>query len=81
LTAGLGLIKTDAELSGVFDEGNNSLGYNTGGGLIVLIGQHFGVRGDIRYFHAFEALDLLGFDVGDTKIDYGRFGGGVIVRF
>jgi hypothetical protein len=81
LTAGLGLIKTDAELSGVFDEGNNSLGYNTGGGLIVLIGQHFGVRGDIRYFHAFEALDLLGFDVGDTKIDYGRFSGGVIVRF
>jgi hypothetical protein len=79
-TVGLGLIKTDAELSGLLDEGDNSLGWNIGGGLIVLFGRHFGVRGDVRYFHAFEALELLGFN-SDTKIDYGRFSGGVIVKF
>lgn len=80
-TAGLGLIKTNAELTGLLDEGDNSLGWNTGGGLIIIFGQHFGIRGDIRYFHAFEALDLLGFDLGDTKIDYGRLSGGVVVKF
>ena len=79
-TVGLGLIKTDAELSGVFDEGNNSFGWNTGGGLLIFFGDHFGIRGDIRYFHAFEALELLGFSA-DTKIDYGRLSGGVVVKF
>ena len=81
-TAGLGLIKTEAELTGLFSEDNNSFGYNVGGGLIVLFGDHFGVRGDLRYFHAFNAFDLLGFDFNeDTKIDYGRLSGGVVVKF
>ena len=80
--AGLGLIKTEAELTGLFSEDNNSLGYNVGGGLIVLFGDHFGVRGDLRYFHAFNAFDLLGFNFNeDTKIDYGRLSGGVVVKF
>jgi hypothetical protein len=79
-TIGLGLIKTDAALSGVFDEGDNSFGWNTGGGLLIFFGDHFGIRGDIRYFHAFEALELLGISA-DTKIDYGRLSGGVVVKF
>jgi hypothetical protein len=79
-TVGLGLIKTDAELTDGSDEGDNSLGWNVGGGLLGFFGDHFGIRGDIRYFHAFEALELLGFSP-DTKIDYGRFSGGVVVKF
>jgi opacity protein-like surface antigen len=79
-TAGLGVIKTDAELSGVFDEGENSFGWNAGGGLLVFFGDHFGARGDLRYFHAFEALELLGISA-DTKIDYGRLSGGIVVKF
>jgi opacity protein-like surface antigen len=85
VAAGLGLIKTHAELTvgSLLEEDNNNFGYNTGGGLIITFGQHFGIRGDIRYFHAFEAVDLLGFNLveGDTKIDYGRASGGVIVKF
>jgi hypothetical protein len=81
-TIGMGLIKTEAELTGLFNEDNNSFGYNTGGGLIVLFGDHFGIRGDIRYFHSFNAFDLLGFDFDEeTKIDFGRLSGGVIVKF
>ena len=82
LTAGLGLIKTEAELSTVLSEDNNSFGYNTGGGLIVTFTNNFGIRGDIRYFHAFNAFDLFGFDLNEeTKIDFGRLSGGVIVKF
>jgi opacity protein-like surface antigen len=81
-TAGLGLIKTEAELTGLFSEDNNSFGYNLGGGLIVTFTDHFGIRGDLRYFHAFNAFDLLGFDFNEeTKIDFGRLSGGVIVKF
>ena len=82
--AGLGLIKTYAEVtgSGATDDNQNAFGYNLGGGLIVTFSRHFGIRGDVRYFHAFNALDLLGLNIGeDTKIDFGRFAGGVIVKF
>jgi hypothetical protein len=80
---GLGLIKTHAESSftGALDSGDNNFGWDTGGGVIVMFGRHVGVRGDVRYVHAVEVLDLLGFDFGDTKIDYGRFSGGLMLKF
>jgi len=80
---GLGLIKSHAETSVVtaIDSGDNNLGWDVGGGVIGMFGRHFGVRGDVRYFHAVETLDLLGLDLGDTKIDYGRFSGGLMVKF
>ena len=82
-TIGLGLIKTHAELSvtGLLESDNNDFGWNTGGGMFIFFGDHFGVRGDIRYFHAFSALQLLGFNLGETKLDYGRFSGALAVKF
>jgi opacity protein-like surface antigen len=82
-TIGLGLIKTHAELTlpGLLESDNNDFGWNTGGGIFIFFGDHFGVRGDIRYFHAFSALELLGFNLGDTKLDYGRFSGALAVKF
>ena len=82
-TIGLGLIKTHAELSvtGLLESDNNDFGWNTGGGMFIFFGDHFGVRGDIRYFHAFSALELIGFNLGETKLDYGRFSGALAVKF
>ena len=81
--AGLGLIKTKMELTvpGVLNSNNNDFGWNTGGGLFIFFGDHFGIRGDIRYFHAFSALELLGINLGDTKLDYGRVSGALAVKF
>ena len=80
---GLGLIKSEAELTlpSVLDSDNNDLGWNTGGGVFIFFGDHFGIRGDIRYFHAFSTLELLGLNLGDTKLDYGRFSGALAVKF
>jgi hypothetical protein len=47
----------------------------------VFFGQHFGVRGDIRYFHAFQDFDVLGIALGTTKLDFGRAAAGVVFRF
>lgn len=81
---GLGVIRTEAEnrISGN-SESENQFGWTIGGGLIIYLQEHFGVKGDVRYYHSFEALDLLGFDFGTdrNKIDFGRAGLGVIFKF
>ena len=80
---GLGLIKTHVSLtpSSVLTSDNNSLGWDIGGGVNVFFGGHAGVRGDIRYFHAFKDLNLLGFSLSDSKLDFGRASVGFIVKF
>jgi opacity protein-like surface antigen len=80
---GLGLIKTHVEFSvpGVLESNNNHLGWDVGGGLMIFLGRHVGVRGDIRYFHAFQDLDVFGIDLGDTKLDFGRAAAGLVLRF
>jgi opacity protein-like surface antigen len=80
---GLGLIKTHAEVSlgGLLESDNSHLGWDIGGGIIAYLGQHVGVRGDIRYFHAFQDLEILGVPIADTKLDFGRASGGVLFRF
>jgi len=80
---GLGLMKTKAELTvpGIFNSNNNDLGWDTGGGVFIFFGDHVGIRGDVRYFHAFSALELVGINLGDTKLNYGRFSGALAVKF
>jgi opacity protein-like surface antigen len=82
--AGIGAIKTKVEdqLLGSSDS-NNQIGWTIGGGLMVFVPKHIGLKGDVRYYHSFQALDLLGFDLGQdkNKIDFGRAGLGVVLRF
>ena len=58
---GVGLIKTHAEVTvgGLLDSDNNHFGWDIGGGVIGYFGDHFGVRGDLRYYHAFQDLEIL----------------------
>ena len=80
---GLGLIKTNVEFSAssFLESTNNHFGWDIGGGLIVFVSQHVGVRGDIRYFHAFQDLEVLGIGLADAKLDFGRAAGGLVFRF
>lgn len=81
-TGGLGLMKTRVELNptSLLDNSNSHLGWDLGGGLMIFAGQHLGVRGDIRHFHAFQNLSL-GLPVGRTKLDFGRASAALVVRF
>jgi len=81
---GVGLIKTHAEITvgGLLESDNNHFGWDIGGGVIGYFGDHFGVRGDLRYFHAFQDLEILNLPVFDgEKLDFGRLSGGVIFKF
>jgi opacity protein-like surface antigen len=80
--AGLGMIRSSVD-GVVTSEDESDFGYDVGGGLMVFFGSHFGIRGDVRYFRSFNALDLIGLEnLGDEeKLDFGRVSGGVIIRF
>ena len=80
---GLGLIKTHTELTvgELLENSDNHFGWDIGGGAIGYFGDHFGIRGDLRYFHAFSDLEVLGIPIADTKLDFGRLSGGVVFKF
>ena len=81
--AGVGLIKTHVELTptSIFTSDNNSFGWDLGGGLIIQFAPHVGVRGDLRYFHAFQDLSILGFTLKDTKLDFARAAGALMLMW
>ena len=81
--AGVGLIKSHAELTtaGLLSTDNNHFGWDIGGGLMGFFGEHVGVRGDIRYFHAFQDLSILGVTIADQKLDFGRASAGLVLKF
>jgi opacity protein-like surface antigen len=78
--AGLGVIRSKVE--GVTEEDQSDFGYNVGAGLMIFFGSHFGVRVDYRYFHSFDALEILGIDFNqENKLNFNRFSGGVMFKF
>ena len=58
--AGIGAIKTkvDDRILGSSDS-ENQIGWTIGGGLILFVHEHVGLKGDVRHYHSFEPLDLL----------------------
>ena len=80
---GLGVMKTHVEFTptNLVSTNNNNLAWDIGGGVIGFFTPHFGIRGDLRYFHSFQNLDVLGLNISDTKIDYGRVAGAVVLKF
>jgi len=82
-TAGLGLIKSHIDLSSaaLIEPDNNHFGWNIGGGLMIFLAEHVGVRGDLRHFHAFQDLEVLGVPLGNTKLDFGRASAALVFRF
>jgi hypothetical protein len=48
---------------------------------MIFAGERIGVRGDIRHFHAFQDLNILGVTIGDTKLDFGRASGALVFKF
>jgi opacity protein-like surface antigen len=80
---GLGLIKTHTEFTtaALLSTDNNNFGWDVGGGVMLTIAPHVGLRGDIRYFHAFQDLSIAAFTLSDSKLDFGRAAAAVIFTF
>jgi hypothetical protein len=59
------------------------VGWDFGGGVMLFFGTHAGIRGDIRYFRTFEALDVLDIEIGNGPgdLDFTRGSVGFVFRF
>src|SRR5437762_2942198 len=81
---GAGLIKTHVDLTAasILTTDDNNFGWDIGGGVIITVMPHVGIRGDIRYFHTFQDLTIRGFSLGTSaKLDYGRAAAAVNFTF
>lgn len=80
---GIGLIKTHTEFTtnSLLSTDNNNFGWDVGGGVMLTIVPHVGVRGDIRYFHSFQDLGALPIPLANQKLDFGRAAAAVVFTF
>ena len=62
---------------------NNYFTFNTGGGIMGYFSDHFGVRGDLRYFRAFgfKFEDLEDAGLAFDKFNFWRASFGLVVKF
>src|SRR5262245_28579716 len=82
---GLGLLKTEVEDKvGNSSESDNQFGWTIGGGVLVFLSRHVGLKGDVRHYHSFEVTDILNIDVereDNNKLDFGRVSFGILFAF
>jgi hypothetical protein len=64
-----------------FDIDRNDFGMNAGAGVMVGLGQNFGVRGDLRYFRDVHQSTGNEFDVDFGGFHYWRGAVGVTLKF
>jgi hypothetical protein len=80
---GAGLLKTRlADPDRLLSVDSNDFGINVGGGLLAYLGDHVGLRADIRYFRDLQDADPDGeFDIDLGEVDYWRAVGGITFKF
>jgi opacity protein-like surface antigen len=81
--AGAGLLKTRLEdPDQLLSVDSNDFGINVGGGLLVDLGDHVALRGDVRYFRDLQDDEPDGgFDLDLGNVDYWRVVGGLTLKF
>lgn len=80
---GIGIVHPTGDAFGAQFDDENKLGWDFGGGVMVFFGTHAGIRGDIRYFRTFDALEVLGIQLADEPgdLDFTRGSIGFVFRF
>ena len=79
---GVGFMKAHVDLNPIkiVTFTNNTFAWDAGAGVMVLFGQHVGVRGDFRHFNSFQGLDFIGIG-GDTKLAFGRVSAALVLAY
>jgi hypothetical protein len=83
VVGGVGIIRSHvSSITGSItnlDTGKNSFGYDLGGGINIIFGDHVGVRGDLRRFKTFQDVGLPFF--ADEKLKFWRGSVGLALVF
>jgi opacity protein-like surface antigen len=80
---GIGVLRSDLEgFDDVIGFDNNEVAWNFGGGLMFFFSSHVGIRGDVRYFRTFDAIDFGFINIAEEEnIDFARGAVGLVIRF
>jgi opacity protein-like surface antigen len=82
-TAGVGLVRRDFDFGSLLSLSKNDPAYSLGGGVMGFLGDHVGLRGDVRYFRNFKVDEFsftgVSFDRG--TFNFGRASIGAVFRF
>jgi hypothetical protein len=80
---GLGLVRQQIDLvGGLASYSTNDLGYDVGGGVVLFLGRHVGLRGDVRHFRTTGGIgvnDLIDLEPG--PFNFTRTSVGVTLRY
>lgn len=81
--AGLGVVRSKVDaFSDVLSLDNSKAAFDFGGGAMFFFGDHFGLRGDIRYFRTFSdvAFDVININ-NPGRLNFARGTAGLVLRF
>jgi opacity protein-like surface antigen len=82
LSGGLGLMRTKADLTlaGFLDTQNTSFAYNVGGGVMVFLPSHVGLRIDYRNMRSVSDITIAGITLTNPKLNFSRIAFGLVVH-
>ncbi len=83
VTGGIGLIRTRLDLLLTPSSENfsaNNFGYNFGGGVMIFLPAHLGIRGDIKYFRSASDVSIFGISLANSAISYTRVSVGLVIH-
>jgi opacity protein-like surface antigen len=80
---GVGLLRSSVDGGDLFDDvSTNDFGFDAGFGVIGMVSENVGLRGDVRYFRSLQDTeDDDDFDVSVGNFDFWRATGGVVFGF
>jgi opacity protein-like surface antigen len=82
VTGGLGFMRTKVELkaSSLLSTSNTSFGYNIGGGIMVFLPSHLGVRIDYRNIRSASDITIAGINIQNRKLSFSRLAFGLVLH-
>lgn len=81
---GIGAVRPNGDAFATqFELSETKVGWDFGGGVMMFFTSHIGIRGDVRYFRTFEALELLDIEIQNEPehLDFTRGSAGFVVRW
>jgi opacity protein-like surface antigen len=81
-SGGVGLIRSHVgfNIPSVATADDNAFGYDIGGGAMVRLPYHLGVKGDVRYFRSPQNLTISGISFNNTQLNFYRVSIGLLLH-
>jgi opacity protein-like surface antigen len=81
--AGIGVMRMQVDsLTSTFTESDETkLAWDIGGGVIIFLGRHVGIRGDIRHIRGMQDLELLAQTIEGSSVRFNRAAASLVLKF